>query len=115
MPKSKPKIPLHHRKLNAARIARYRARLRNGRSVFKVEANEADIILALRGLAQSTGMNEFMLTPDASREEIAEKLSMLIGQITDRWRGYFGVKARDLSRCRNGPRSEQGVKVAVPR
>jgi hypothetical protein len=60
-----------------------------------LEANKADIILALRGLAHSAGMNAFMLTPDASREEIEEKLSMLLCQITDCWRDYFGVKSRD--------------------
>jgi hypothetical protein len=91
---TKPKTPLHRRKLNAARIARYRARRRNGKSVFKLEANKASIILALRGLV-SSGMNELMLTKDPTRAEIEEKLSMLIGQITDRWREYFGVKARD--------------------
>ena len=90
----KPKATKRRRKLNAARIARYRARLRHGQSVFKVEGNKADIILALRGLAYSAGMNEFMLTPNASQQEIEEKLSMLVGQITDRWRDYFGVKAR---------------------
>jgi hypothetical protein len=78
------------RKLNAARIARYRARARDGRSVFKVEAYKEDIILSLRG-----GINEFILTRDASREEIAEKLSLLLGQITDRWRDYFGINASD--------------------
>jgi hypothetical protein len=88
-------LKLRRRKLNAARVARYRARLRNGQAVFKLNANKADIILALRGLAHSAGMNEFMLTPEASREEIEEKLSMLIGQITDRWRDYLGVKSRD--------------------
>ena len=91
---SKPKTSLHRRKLNAARIARYRARLRDGQSVFKVEVNKASIILALRGLA-SSGMNELMLTTEPSRAEIEEKLSMLIGQITDRWREYFGVKSGD--------------------
>jgi hypothetical protein len=90
----KPKATKRRRELNAARIARYRARLRHGQSVFKVEGHKADIILALRGLAYSAGMHEFMLTPNASHEEIEEKLSMLIGQITDRWRDYFGVKAR---------------------
>jgi hypothetical protein len=90
----KQKATKHRLKLNAARIARYRARLRHGQSVFKVEGNKADIILALRGLAYSAGMNEFMLTPNASHQEIEEKLSMLVGQITDRWRDYFGVKAR---------------------
>ena len=90
----RPKATKHRRKLNAARIARYRARLRHGQSVFKVEGNKADIILALRGLAHTAGMHEFMLTPEASHEEIEEKLSMLIGQITDRWRDYFGVKSR---------------------
>ena len=90
----KPKATKRRRKLNAARIARYRARLRHGQSVFKVEGNKTDIILALRGLAH-TGMNEFMLTGDASRAEIEKKLSMLIGQITDRWRDYLGVKSRD--------------------
>jgi hypothetical protein len=83
------KTPLHRRKLNAARIACYRARLRNGQAVFKLKANKTDIILALRGLAYSAGMNEFMLTPNASHQEIE---SMLIGQITDRWRDYFGVR-----------------------
>ena len=73
----KPKATKHRRQLNAARIARYRARLRHGQSVFKVEGNKTDIILALRGLAH-TGMNEFMLTPEASHEEIEEKLSMLL-------------------------------------
>jgi hypothetical protein len=87
------KAPLHRRKLNAARIARYRARVRDGHAVFKVEANEAEIILALRGLA-SSGKHELMLTSDASREEIEEKLSMLIGQITDRWRDYLCFKSR---------------------
>jgi hypothetical protein len=29
--------------------------------------------------------------------------------------GYFGSVVSDCFRCRNGPRSEQGVKVAVPR
>ena len=90
----KPKATKRRRKLNAARIARYRERLRNGQAVFKLNANKADIILALRGLAYSAGMNEFMLTPNASHQEIEEKLSMLVGQITDRWRDYFGVKAR---------------------
>ena len=94
----KPKATIHRRKLNAARIARYRARLRNGQSVFKVEGNKADIILALRGLAHSAGMHEFMLTPEASHEEIEEKLSMLIGQITDRWRDYFNMKGRDSAK-----------------
>ena len=79
----RPKPTKRRRELNAARIARYRARLRHGQSVFKVEGNKADIILALRGLAHTAGMNEFMLTPEASHEEIEEKLSMLIGQITD--------------------------------
>jgi len=59
-----------------------------------LKANKTDIILALRGLVHTAGMNEFMLRPDASREEIEEKLSMLIGQITDRWREYFGLKSR---------------------
>jgi hypothetical protein len=85
---------LYRRKPNAARIARYRARVRNGQSIFKVEANKADIILALRGLAYSAGMNEFMLKPDASREEIERKLSLLLCQIADRWREYFGLKSR---------------------
>jgi hypothetical protein len=62
--------------------------------VFKVEGNKADIILALRGLA-SSGMKELMLTTEPSRAEIEEKLSMLLCQITDRWREYLGVKARD--------------------
>jgi hypothetical protein len=57
--------------------------------------NKVDIILARRGLAYSAGMNELMLTNNPTREEIEKKLSMLIGQITDRWRDYFGVKARD--------------------
>jgi hypothetical protein len=91
---NKPKTALHRRKLNAARIARYRARRRNGQSVFKVEANKADIILALRGLAHSAGMNELMLTKDPSRGEIEKKLSMLLCQITERWRDYFGLKSR---------------------
>ena len=93
--KYRPKATKHRRKLNAARIARYRARLRNKQSIFKVEANKADIILALRGLTHTAGMHEFMLTPEASHEEIEEKLSMLLGQITDRWRDYFGVTARE--------------------
>ena len=90
----KQKTKNHRRKLNAARIARYRARLRNGQAVFKLKANKTDIILALRGLAHTAGMHEFMLTPNASHQEIAKKLSMLIGQITDRWRDYFGVEWR---------------------
>ena len=90
----KPKTTPHRRKLAAARMARWRALRREGQSVFKLKANKTDIILALRGLVHTAGMNEFMLRPDASREEIEEKLSMLIGQITDRWRDYFGVKAR---------------------
>jgi hypothetical protein len=39
-------------------------------------------------------MNELMLTPDATREEIEEKLSMLLGQIAELWREHPGVKAR---------------------
>jgi hypothetical protein len=89
-----PKAPLHRRKLNAARIARYRARVRNGQAMFNVEGNKADIILALRGLAHTAGMHEFMLTPNGGRQEIEKKLSMLIGQITARWRDYFGVRSR---------------------
>jgi hypothetical protein len=77
-----------------ARIARYRARRRNGRSVFKVEANKADIILALRGLAYSAGMDEFMLAPDASREEIERKLSLLLSQIIARWREHLCFKSK---------------------
>jgi hypothetical protein len=79
---NKSKAPLHHRrKLNAARIARYRAQLRDGQSVFKGEVNKAEVILALRGLA-SSGMIELMLTKDPTRAEIEKKLSMLLCQIT---------------------------------
>jgi hypothetical protein len=90
----RPKTTRHRRKLAAERMARWRALRRKGQSVFKLKANKTDIILALRGLAHTAGMNEFMLTPEASREEIEEKLSMLVGQITDRWRDYFGLKSR---------------------
>jgi hypothetical protein len=73
---------------------RWPTRRRNELSIFKLEANKAHIILALRGLS-SAGMNEFMLTPYASREEIERKLLLLLGrQITDRWREYLCFKSR---------------------
>jgi hypothetical protein len=78
-----------------AREPRWPTRRRNELSIFKLEANKAHIILALRGLASSAGMNEFMLTPYASREEIERKLLLLLGrQITDRWREYLCFKSR---------------------
>jgi hypothetical protein len=76
----KPKPTPHHRKLHAARIARWRANKRNGAAVYLVKVCKKDImhVLRFRGLSSKP-----------SKQEIEQKLSHVLGEIADRWKSQL--------------------------
>jgi hypothetical protein len=73
---NKPKTTLHRRKLNAARMARWRANRRNGTAVYLLKVSRKDIaqVLRVHGLTKP------------SKKQIEEKLSQIFREIAARWK-----------------------------